>query len=47
MRCNRTDGMPRGEFNIYFASNRRGYVRAEEYVLVFYLYAPKVFQLIV
>lgn len=34
MRCNRTGGMPRGEFNIYFASGRRGYVRAEEYVSV-------------
>ncbi|KAK2819172.1 hypothetical protein Q5P01_024733 [Channa striata] len=32
MRCNRTDGMPRGDFNIYFASSRRGYVRAEEAV---------------
>ncbi|XP_031133982.1 melanoma antigen recognized by T-cells 1 isoform X2 [Sander lucioperca] len=29
---NCTDGMPRGEFNIYFASSRRGYVRAEEAV---------------
>ncbi|XP_034752584.1 melanoma antigen recognized by T-cells 1 isoform X2 [Etheostoma cragini] len=27
-----TDRMPRGEFNIYFASSRRGYVRAEEAV---------------
>ncbi|XP_031716197.1 melanoma antigen recognized by T-cells 1 [Anarrhichthys ocellatus] len=32
MRCNRTDGMPRGDFNIYFASSRGGYVRAEEAV---------------
>ncbi|KAM8744463.1 melanoma antigen recognized by T-cells 1 [Acanthopagrus latus] len=32
MPCNRTDGMPRGDFNIYFASSRRGYVRAEEAV---------------
>ncbi|CAF99208.1 unnamed protein product [Tetraodon nigroviridis] len=32
MRCNDTDGMPRGDFNIYFASNRHGYVRAEEAV---------------
>lgn len=32
MRCNHTDGMPRGAFNIYFASNRHGYVRAEEWV---------------
>lgn len=33
MHCkNHTDGMPRGDFNIYFASGRRGYVRAEEYV---------------
>ncbi|TWW66100.1 Melanoma antigen recognized by T-cells 1 [Takifugu flavidus] len=32
MRCNHTDGMPRGAFNIYFASNRHGYVRAEETV---------------
>ncbi|XP_040014229.1 melanoma antigen recognized by T-cells 1 [Xiphias gladius] len=32
MHCNRTDGMPRGDFNIYFASSRRGYVRAEEAV---------------
>ncbi|XP_042250186.1 melanoma antigen recognized by T-cells 1 isoform X1 [Thunnus albacares] len=32
MRCNRTDGMPRGDFNIYFASSRRGYVRVEEAV---------------
>ncbi|XP_022071096.2 melanoma antigen recognized by T-cells 1 [Acanthochromis polyacanthus] len=32
MRCNRTDGMPRGDFNIYFASGRRGFVRAEEAV---------------
>uniref|UniRef100_A0A3Q4B4H8 Uncharacterized protein n=1 Tax=Mola mola TaxID=94237 RepID=A0A3Q4B4H8_MOLML len=24
--------MPRGDFNIYFASSRRGYVRAEEAV---------------
>ncbi|XP_053708182.1 melanoma antigen recognized by T-cells 1 [Synchiropus splendidus] len=30
MRCNNTDGMPRGDFNIYFASSRRGSVRAEE-----------------
>lgn len=30
MRCNRTDGMPRGDFNIYFASGRGGYVRVEE-----------------
>lgn len=36
MPCNRTDGMPRGDFNIYFASGRRGYVRAEEYVHLFY-----------
>lgn len=36
MRCNHTDGMPRGDFNIYFASSRRGYVRAEEYVYLFY-----------
>uniref|UniRef100_A0A3Q1CW05 Uncharacterized protein n=1 Tax=Amphiprion ocellaris TaxID=80972 RepID=A0A3Q1CW05_AMPOC len=26
--------MPRGDFNIYFASGRRGFVRAEEYVAV-------------
>ncbi|CAL9683379.1 unnamed protein product [Knipowitschia caucasica] len=32
MRCNRTDGMPRGDFNIYFSSGRGGYVRAEEAV---------------
>ncbi|XP_019723587.1 melanoma antigen recognized by T-cells 1 [Hippocampus comes] len=32
MRCNNTDGMPRGDFNIYFASSRRGFVRAEEAV---------------
>ncbi|KAK5616802.1 melanoma antigen recognized by T-cells 1 [Girardinichthys multiradiatus] len=32
MLCNRTAGMPRGDFNIYFASGRRGYVRAEEAV---------------
>ncbi|KAM4527462.1 melanoma antigen recognized by T-cells 1 [Odontesthes bonariensis] len=32
MLCNRTDGMPRGDFNIYFASGRRGNVRAEEAV---------------
>uniref|UniRef100_A0A1A8BNZ9 Melan-A n=1 Tax=Nothobranchius kadleci TaxID=1051664 RepID=A0A1A8BNZ9_NOTKA len=32
MLCNRTDGMPRGDFNIYFASGRRGNVRAEEVV---------------
>ncbi|XP_060936731.1 melanoma antigen recognized by T-cells 1 [Limanda limanda] len=32
MRCNRTDGMPRGDFNIYFASSRGGFVRAEEAV---------------
>ncbi|XP_044029889.1 melanoma antigen recognized by T-cells 1 [Siniperca chuatsi] len=32
MLCNPTDGMPRGDFNIYFASSRRGYVRAEEAV---------------
>lgn len=36
MPCNRTDGMPRGDFNIYFASSRRGYVRAEEYVYPVY-----------
>ncbi|XP_047425864.1 melanoma antigen recognized by T-cells 1 [Mugil cephalus] len=30
MKCNRTDGMPRGDFNIYFSSGRRGDVRAEE-----------------
>ncbi|XP_020485474.1 melanoma antigen recognized by T-cells 1 [Labrus bergylta] len=33
MRCNHTHGMPRGDFNIYFASSRRGeHVRAEEAV---------------
>ncbi|KAM4720169.1 melanoma antigen recognized by T-cells 1 isoform 1-T2 [Anableps anableps] len=32
MLCNRTAGMPRGDFNIYFASGRRGYVRPEEAV---------------
>ncbi|XP_023275327.1 melanoma antigen recognized by T-cells 1 [Seriola lalandi dorsalis] len=32
MRCNHTNGMPRGDFNIHFASSRRGYVRAEEAV---------------
>ncbi|XP_056288488.1 melanoma antigen recognized by T-cells 1 isoform X1 [Pseudoliparis swirei] len=32
MPCNRTDGMPRGDFNIYFARSRGGYVRAEEAV---------------
>uniref|UniRef100_A0A1A8F6P1 Melan-A n=1 Tax=Nothobranchius korthausae TaxID=1143690 RepID=A0A1A8F6P1_9TELE len=32
MLCNRTDGMPRGDFNIYFASGRRGNIRAEEAV---------------
>ncbi|KAM9794417.1 melanoma antigen recognized by T-cells 1 [Syngnathus typhle] len=32
MLCNRTDGMPRGDFNIYFASSRRGFVGAEEAV---------------
>ncbi|TMS08021.1 melanoma antigen recognized by T-cells 1 [Larimichthys crocea] len=32
MPCNRTSGMPRGDFNIYFASSRRGNVRAEEAV---------------
>ncbi|XP_035463325.2 melanoma antigen recognized by T-cells 1 isoform X2 [Scophthalmus maximus] len=32
MLCNRTDGMPRGDFNIYFATSRRGIVRAEEAV---------------
>lgn len=37
MRCNHTDGMPRGDFNIYLASGRRGYVRAEEYVHVFHI----------
>lgn len=37
MRCNHTDGMPRGAFNIYFASNRHGYVRAEEWVPLLYV----------
>lgn len=37
MRCNDTDGMPRGDFNVYFASNRRGYVRAEEWVYLIYV----------
>lgn len=37
MRCNDTDGMPRGDFYIYFASNRRGYVRAEEWVPLIYV----------
>ncbi|XP_034047620.1 melanoma antigen recognized by T-cells 1 [Thalassophryne amazonica] len=32
MLCNRTDGMPRGDFNIYFSSSRRGYVRADQAV---------------
>ncbi|XP_037548561.1 melanoma antigen recognized by T-cells 1 [Nematolebias whitei] len=32
MLCNRTSGMPRGDFNIYFASGRRGNVRVEEAV---------------
>ncbi|XP_026153221.1 melanoma antigen recognized by T-cells 1 [Mastacembelus armatus] len=32
MRCNHTDGMPRGDFNVYFASRRGGFVRAEEAV---------------
>lgn len=32
MLCNRTHSMPRGDFNVYFASSRRGNVRAEEYV---------------
>ncbi|XP_071770951.1 melanoma antigen recognized by T-cells 1 [Centroberyx gerrardi] len=32
MPCNRTDGMPRGDFNIYFASRRGGSIRAEEAV---------------
>ncbi|XP_028319436.1 melanoma antigen recognized by T-cells 1 [Gouania willdenowi] len=32
MKCNHTDRMPRGNFNIYFASGRRGSVRAEEAV---------------
>ncbi|KAM6976393.1 melanoma antigen recognized by T-cells 1 [Tautogolabrus adspersus] len=33
MRRNHTHGMPRGDFNIYFASSRRGeHVRAEEAV---------------
>lgn len=36
MRCNHTDGMPRGDFNIYFANSRGGYVRAEEYVYLFF-----------
>lgn len=36
MRCNHTNGMPRGDFNIYLASSRRGYVRAEEYVHLFH-----------
>ena len=37
MHCkNHTHGMPRGDFNIYFASRGRGYVRAEEYVYLFY-----------
>lgn len=34
MLCNRTHGMPRGDFNVYFASSRRGNVRAEEYVSI-------------
>lgn len=38
MRCNHTDGMPRGDFNIYFANSRGGYVRAEEYVYLFFLH---------
>uniref|UniRef100_A0A3B5KBF3 Melan-A n=1 Tax=Takifugu rubripes TaxID=31033 RepID=A0A3B5KBF3_TAKRU len=29
--------MPRGAFNIYFASNRHGYVRAEEWVPLIYV----------
>ncbi|KAM8827759.1 melanoma antigen recognized by T-cells 1 [Spinachia spinachia] len=29
---NCTSRMPRGDFNIYFASSRRGYIRAEEAV---------------
>ncbi|XP_056147203.1 melanoma antigen recognized by T-cells 1 [Lampris incognitus] len=32
MPCNRTEGMPRGDFSIYFAGKRGGYVRAEEAV---------------
>ncbi|XP_061590077.1 melanoma antigen recognized by T-cells 1 [Cololabis saira] len=32
MFCNRTNEMPRGDFNIYFASGHRGHVRAEEAV---------------
>ncbi|XP_069028479.1 melanoma antigen recognized by T-cells 1 [Embiotoca jacksoni] len=32
MRCNHRDRMPRGDFNVYFASSRRGNVRAEEAV---------------
>ncbi|XP_076019822.1 melanoma antigen recognized by T-cells 1 [Genypterus blacodes] len=32
MLCNNTDRMPRGDFNIYFASGRGGFVRAEEAV---------------
>ncbi|XP_041825136.1 melanoma antigen recognized by T-cells 1 isoform X2 [Melanotaenia boesemani] len=32
MLCNHTNGMPRGDFNIYFAGGRRGGVRAEEAV---------------
>nr|XP_020474291.1 melanoma antigen recognized by T-cells 1 [Monopterus albus] len=32
MRCNHTDGMPRGDFNIYFANRGGGFVRAEEAV---------------
>ncbi|XP_013871458.1 melanoma antigen recognized by T-cells 1 [Austrofundulus limnaeus] len=30
MLCNRTSEMPRGDFNIYFTSGRRGNIRAEE-----------------
>lgn len=36
MLCNHTGRMPRGDFNIYFASGRGGFVRAEEYVCLFH-----------
>ncbi|XP_058473860.1 melanoma antigen recognized by T-cells 1 [Solea solea] len=37
MRCNHTDRMPRGDFNIYFASSRGESLRAEEAVGIVFL----------
>lgn len=37
--------MPRGDFNIYFASNRRGYIRAEEWVYLIYVTQASMHQL--